>query len=447
MRILVIGSGGREHALASKLAAEPGVDYLLCAPGNPGIALSTPTETLDILDSDAVVQLIDRERIDLTVVGPEAPLGRGLADRLAAEGRLVFGPTRAAAQLETSKAFAKDFMQRHGVPTAHYRVCTGADEATAAIRSGEFGDALVVKADGLAGGKGVVVAPDRATAEAAVHAAMVDRSFGDAGARVVLEEMLTGPEVSFFVVADGADYVPLLSAQDHKRIFDNDEGPNTGGMGAFSPSPLMTPELQERVEREIVRPVLNGMASEGTPFRGFLYCGLMLTPDGPKVIEFNVRFGDPEAQVVMPLIDQPLAPILVAAAEGKLRLKAEATPSAVESGFLVHRSLGEGGSRMAVGVVLAAHGYPGDVRSGDVITGLDEVVRDCPHVRVFHAGVKQRGADLVTSGGRVLTVVATAGSFEIAIARAYEAASKIHFDGMQFRRDIGQKALGTRSDE
>ena len=431
MRILVIGSGAREHALAWKLGQEPGVDYLLCAPGNPGIATATTTEPLDILDTDAVVRLIERERIDLTVVGPEAPLGRGLADRLAAEGRLVFGPTRAAAQLETSKAFAKDFMQRHHVPTAHYRVCVTADEALAAIRSGEFGDALVVKADGLAGGKGVVVAPDRATAEAAVNAAMVDRSFGDAGARIVLEEMLTGPEVSFFVVADGEHYVPLLSAQDHKRIFDNDEGPNTGGMGAFAPSPLMTPALQERVEREIVMPVLSGMAAEGTPFCGFLYCGLMLTPDGPKVIEFNVRFGDPEAQVVLPLIEAPLAPILLAAAEGKLRLKPEATPAPVASGF----------NRMAVGVVLAAHGYPGDARSGDVITGLDDVTRDCPDVRVFHAGVKQSGADLVTAGGRVLTVVATAPAFEIAIARCYEAASKIHFDGMQLRRDIGQKAL------
>ena len=428
MRILVIGSGAREHALAWKLGQEPGVDYLLCAPGNPGIATSTAIAPLDIVDTDAVVRLIEHHRIDLTVVGPEAPLGRGLADRLAAEGRLVFGPTRAAAQLETSKAFAKDFMQRHRVPTAHYRVCVTAEEALSAIRSGEFGEALVVKADGLAGGKGVVVAPDRATAEAAVNAAMVDRSFGEAGARVVLEEMLTGPEVSFFVVADGGHYVPLLSAQDHKRIFDHDEGPNTGGMGAFSPSPLMTAALQARVEREIVKPVLDGMAAEGTAFRGFLYCGLMLTPDGPKVIEFNVRFGDPEAQVVLPLLTEPLAPMLTAAAEGRLREFESWTPDPESR-------------QVAVGVVLAAHGYPGDVRSGDVITGLDEVKRDCHGVMVFHAGVKQRGADLVTAGGRVLTVVATAPSFEIAIARAYEAASKIHFDGMQFRRDIGQKAL------
>ena len=428
MRILIIGSGGREHALAQTLGREPGVDYLLCAPGNPGMSVaSVTTEPLDILDTDAVVRLIVRERIDLTVVGPEAPLGLGLADRLAAEGRLVFGPTRAAAQLETSKAFAKHFMQRHHVPTAHYRVCTTAAAALAAIRSGEFGDALVVKADGLAGGKGVVVAPDRATAEAAVNAAMINRSFGDAGACVVLEEMLTGPEVSFFVVADGEHYVPLLSAQDHKRIFDHDEGPNTGGMGAFSPSPLMTVALQARVEREIVKPVLDGMAAEGTPFRGFLYCGLMLTADGPKVIEFNVRFGDPEAQVVLPLLAAPLAPLLTAAAEGRLSGSRFPDP---------------GPRRVSVGVVLAAHGYPGEVRSGDVITGLDEVKRDCHDVMVFHAGVKQRGADLVTAGGRVLTVVATAPSFAIAIARAYEAASKIHFNGVQFRRDIGQKALG-----
>jgi phosphoribosylamine--glycine ligase len=440
MRILVVGSGAREHALAWKLQQEPGVDHLICAPGNAGIARTCLSATLDALDTDAVIRFVEKERVDLTVVGPEAPLGRGLADRMAAEGRRVFGPAKAAAQLETSKAFAKDFMHRHAVPTARYRVCTSADAAIAAIRSGEFGDALVVKADGLAGGKGVVVAPDRATAESAVRSAMVDRSFGDAGARVVLEELLQGPEVSFFVIADGEHYVPLLSAQDHKRIFDNDMGPNTGGMGAFSPSPLMDAALHDRVEREIVRPVLRGMAAEGTPFRGFLYCGLMLTPD-PKVIEFNVRFGDPEAQVVLPLLDQPLAPILLAAAEGRLS-ESGARPALSEPGGRVEGSPEPGARRVSVGVVLAAHGYPGDVRSGDVITGLDDVARDCPDAMVFYAGVKARGEELVTAGGRVLTVVAAAPSFDIAIARAYEAASKIHFDGMQYRRDIGAKALG-----
>jgi phosphoribosylamine---glycine ligase len=415
MRILVLGSGAREHALAWKLSHEPNVTHVICAPGNAGIARTIPTAPVDVLDTDAVIRLADRERIDLTVVGPEAPLGNGLADRFEADGRRVFGPTRGAAQLETSKSFAKDFMQRHAVPTARYRVCTSAADALSAIRSGEFGDALVVKADGLAAGKGVVVAPDRATAEAAVEAAMIDRSFGDAGSRVVLEELLTGPEVSFFVVANGEQYVPLLSAQDHKRIFDDDQGPNTGGMGAFSPSPLINDALQSQIEKTIVQPVLKGMAAEGNSFRGFLYCGLMLTPDGPKVIEFNVRFGDPEAQVVLPLLGS-MSEMLDGAASGFSRT-------------------------VAVGVVLAAHGYPGEVRSGDVIHGLDDVTRDCRDVQIFFAGVKQKGNDLVTSGGRVLTVMATAPSYQIAIARAYEAASKIHFDGMQYRRDIGRKAL------
>jgi phosphoribosylamine--glycine ligase len=419
MRILVLGSGAREHAIAWKLSQEPNVTHVLCAPGNAGIARTIATTPIDILDTDAVIRLVDRERIDLTVVGPEAPLGNGLANRFESEGRKVFGPTKAAAQLETSKAFAKDFMARHRVPTARYRVCTSAADALTAIRAGEFGDALVVKADGLAAGKGVVVAPDRATAEAAVASAMIDKSFGDAGSRIVLEELLTGPEVSFFVVANGDSYVPLLSAQDHKRIFDDDQGPNTGGMGAFSPSPLMNGALQAQIEHTIVQPVLKGMAAEGNPFRGFLYCGLMLTPDGPKVIEFNVRFGDPEAQVVLPLLQEDLAELL-------LHNKRVSVLSA---------------ALVSVGIVLAAHGYPGDVRTGDVIHGLDEVARDCPDVQLFYAGVKQRGDDLVTSGGRVMTVMATAPSFEIAIARAYEAASKIKFDGMQYRRDIGRKAL------
>jgi len=429
MRILVLGSGAREHALAWKLHAEPGVNHVLCAPGNDGIARSLPTAPVDPLDASAVAALVKAARIDLTVVGAEAPLARGLADEFAAKGLRIFGPTRAAAQLETSKAFAKDFMARHGVPTARYRVCSAADAAIRAITDGEFGDALVVKADGLAAGKGVVVAPDRLAAIEAVRAAMLDRSFGEAGARVVLEELLTGPEVSYFVVADGEHHVPLLSAQDHKRIFDGDRGPNTGGMGAFAPSPLMTPALQARIEREIVGPVLRGMAAEGTPFRGFLYCGLMITGDGPKVIEFNARFGDPEAQAVLPLLDAPLAPLLWSAANGETltpsRTASSAPPAALAS----------------VAVVLAAQGYPGDVRAGDRIEGLDELSRACPDVLPFFAGVKARDAGLVTAGGRVMTLVARDATFKAAIARAYEATTLVRFDGMQYRRDIGKKAV------
>ena len=452
MKILVIGSGAREHALCWRLAGEAGVSEVIGAPGNAGLARSTRVTPVAAADPAAVLALAHAERPDLIVIGPEAPLAAGVVDRLQSEGLPVFGPTRAAAQLETSKAFAKDFMRRHRVPTARYRVCTAADEAQRAIRSGEFGDAMVVKADGLAAGKGVVVAADRATAEAAVIAAMRDRAFGDAGACVVIEELLTGPEVSFFVIADGERYAPLLSAQDHKRIFDGDEGPNTGGMGAFAPSPLVTAELQSRIEREIVQPVLRGMAAEGNQFRGFLYCGLMITDEGPKVIEFNVRFGDPEAQVVLPLLEAPLAPMLMAAADGALSgvgspfdsigLTSDVVQGRREPGV---GSRAAGGrpdpSQAAVGVVLAAHGYPGDVRSGDVIEGLDTLSQECPDALVFFAGVKATNESLVTSGGRVLTVVAREATFERAIAKAYEAASRVRFDGMQYRRDIGRKAL------
>lgn len=427
MRILVLGSGAREHALCWRLALDPGVDRVICAPGNAGIARTVDTQPVRPEHPDEVLALAARLDVDLTVVGPEAPLAAGVADRFAEAGRPLFGPTRLAARLETSKAFAKDFMARHDVPTARYRVPNSADEALAIVRREELGQAVVVKADGLAGGKGVVVAPDRETAEAAIRAAMLDRTFGEAGARVVLEECLTGPEVSFFVLADGERYQPLVSAQDHKRIFDDDRGPNTGGMGAFAPSPLVDEGLEARIAHEVVEPVLRGMASEGTPFRGFLYCGLMLTPQGPKVIEFNVRFGDPEAQVVLPLLDEPLAPVLLQAAQGRLPSAANRRPSKPSS--------------CAVGVVLAARGYPGEVETGHHIEGLDHLAHEYPDVLAFFAGVKAGDHGLVTAGGRVMTVVARAGSYESAIGRAYDAASRIRFEGMQYRRDIGRKAL------
>jgi len=467
MRILVLGSGAREHALCWRLALDPDVEDVWCAPGNAGIGRTVDLEPVQLNDADAVLALATRLKVDLTVVGPEAPLAAGVADRFAESRLPLFGPTRSAAQLETSKAFAKVFMSRHGVPTARYRVCHSAADAIDVVRRGELGEAVVVKADGLAAGKGVVVAPDAAAAEDAIRAAMLDRAFGEAGTRVVLEECLTGPEVSYFIVADGERYQPLVTAQDHKRIFDEDHGPNTGGMGAFAPSPLVDDQLQARIGRDIVEPVLRGMASEGTPFRGFLYCGLMLTSAGPKVIEFNVRFGDPEAQVVLPLIEQPLAPLLFAAASGQLRgqgagvrnqeseirdqgsgIRDQGSGSRDQGSGVSGQGTGIAGIRSAalrpdcaVGVVLAARGYPGEVEIGHRIEGLDHLGHEYPDVLAFFAGVKAVGSDLVTAGGRVMTLVARAASYEVAIARVYDAASRVRFEGMQYRRDIGRKAL------
>lgn len=427
MRILVVGSGAREHALCRRLAQDPGVDGVICAPGNAGIAREFRTVVVDPADPEAVLAVAEAEPVDLTVVGPEAPLAHGVADLFSARGRPIFGPRRLPAQLETSKAFAKDFMRRHRIPTARFEVCSDVREAIAVVRRGDLGPAPVVKADGLAAGKGVIVADTMAEAEAAILASMQERSFGDAGARVVLEERLAGPEISFFVLADGEHAVPLVVAQDHKRIFEDDAGPNTGGMGAFAPSPLVDAATENRILTSIVGPVLQGLIAEGMPYRGVLYCGLMLTADGPKVIEFNVRFGDPEAQVVLPMIAEPLTPILWAAATGvmrssRVRLRPEAH----------------------VGVVLAAAGYPGTVRTGDRVEGLERVAAECPDVQVFHGGVKSDGRELMTAGGRVLTVVARGATFAAAIERAYQAVELIHFDGMQFRRDIGRKALAAR---
>ncbi len=423
MRILIAGGGGREHALAWRLSRDPGVSDLVCAPGNPGIASVARLAAIDPADPGALLALAEREAIDLTVIGPELPLDRGVVDRFRDAGRRIFGPPRAAAQLECSKVFAKGFMARHGIPTARYRVCDSAAAARAVIASGEFGYPVVLKADGLAAGKGVVVAENAADAEGAIRAAMEDAQFGAAGARLVIEECLTGPEVSFFALCDGTRALPIASAQDHKRIFDGDKGPNTGGMGAFAPSPLVDEAMRARIMGEVVEPVLRGMRAEGTEYRGFLYCGLMLTCAGPKVIEYNVRFGDPEAQAVMPLVGGEWLPLLQAAAEGDLSGRRIALTGGV-----------------AVGVVLAAPGYPGPVTTGAAIAGLD-AASALDGVAVFHAGTSRRGDRVVTAGGRVLTVVATAADYRAAIDRAYEAVSLISFDGMQYRRDIGRKAL------
>jgi phosphoribosylamine--glycine ligase len=423
MRVLVIGGGAREHALVARLAADRDATELVCAPGNPGIARIARTAPIGPSDPAALLALADRERIDVTVVGPELPLSLGIADRFAGAGRTLFGPTAAAARLESSKAFAKAFMARHGVPTARFATCESLDAALGEVRSGRFGWPVVLKADGLAAGKGVVIAGDRAAAEAAVTAAMADRRFGDAGDRLVVEECLSGPEVSFFAVCDGQRAVPIGTAQDHKRIFDEDRGPNTGGMGAFAPSPLVDAALSARVMREIVGPTLSGMAAEGCPFRGFLYVGLMLTVEGPKVIEFNVRLGDPEAQVILPLVDEPLLPILVAAAMGTLS-----------------QSTVRVGPDRLVGVVLASRGYPESSSSGQRIEGL-EAAQATSGVAVYHAGTARQNGHIVTAGGRVLTVVGRGSDFADAIARAYAGVRKISFEGMQYRTDIGKKAL------
>jgi len=423
MRVFVIGAGAREHALCARLRNEPEVSEVICAPGNPGIAAVARLVHAKASDVDALLEIARRERVDFTIVGPELPLSLGIADRFAADHRSLFGPTAAAAQLESSKAFAKDFMARHHVPTARFQVCRTLDAARAVLGSGEFGWPVVLKADGLAAGKGVVLAPDLNAAAEAVTAFMQDRRFGDAGATVVIEECLAGPEVSFFVISDGRTALPIGTAQDHKRIFDDDRGPNTGGMGAFAPSPLIDDALSSRIMREIVNPVISGMAREGNPFIGFLYVGLMLTAQGPRVIEFNARLGDPETQVVLPLIAEPMLPLLTSAAAGRL-LRDRCAIS----------------SERLVGIVLASRGYPESSQAGCVISGLSAVDR-LTNVMVFHAGTALADGQIVTDGGRVLTVVGRGNTFGEAISAAYSGVKEIAFDGMQFRSDIGRKAL------
>ena len=423
MKILVIGSGAREHVLAWKLASETGVTEVLCTPGNAGIAGTARCLPADPADAQAMLALARREGVDLTVVGPELPLSRGVVDLFRKEGLEIVGPTQAAAALESSKAFAKAFMARHGVPTAGFLLCTSPEQALEAIAQGCLGLPLVVKADGLAAGKGVIIAETQEAAEAAIREVMQDRRFGAAGDTVVLEEFLSGQEASYFVLCVGTHAMPLGSAQDHKRIFDDDRGPNTGGMGAFSPSPLLTPAVEQQVLAEIVRPVLTGMAAEGHPFCGFLYVGLMLGAAGPKVVEFNVRFGDPEAQVVLPRLDEPLSTLLMAAARGTLPdrpARFSASPR--------------------VGVVLASRGYPERAAAGVPIDGLDRAAAT-PGAAVFHAATVEKDGRLLTAGGRVLTVVGEGPTFAAAIATAYDAVGAVRFEGMQYRTDIGRRAV------
>jgi phosphoribosylamine---glycine ligase len=422
-RVLVVGSGGREHALVWKLASERGVADIICAPGNAGISRVARCVAVDPADAHAVAALVRREEIDFTIVGPELPLSRGIADVFAAEGDLLLGPSQRAARLESSKVFAKDFMHRNGVPTARYRTCDSAAQAFAVLESGEFTFPVVLKADGLAAGKGVVISPDLEDARAQVHSMMVEKRFGQAGAHLVIEELLAGREASFFVLSDGARALPLGSAEDHKRAHDGDMGPNTGGMGAYAPSALFDVETEQRVMNKVVMPVLEGMRAEGSEFRGFLFVGLMLTADGPKVIEFNVRFGDPEAQVILPAIDDDMLDLLMGAAAGEMG--ADRLSSSTER---------------RVGVVLASGGYPDAYDTGKVIHGLD-AADAVSGVQVFHSGTSTRGTDIVTSGGRVLTVVAAGADYRQAIDRAYDAVERISFDGMHYRKDIGAKAL------
>ena len=427
MNVLVIGGGGREHALAWKLAQSPRVARVFVAPGNAGTARDEALANVPLTAIPDLVEFARREQVAFTVVGPEAPLAAGVVDAFRVAGLRIFGPTQAAAQLESSKDFAKAFMARHGLPTAQYRTFTDAHAAHAYVA--QRGAPIVVKADGLAAGKGVVVATTRAEADAAIDAMLVGNSMGDAGARVVIEDFLEGEEASFIVMVDGRHVLPLASSQDHKRLADGDAGPNTGGMGAYSPAPVVTPALHARIMREIVVPAVNGMAADGIPYTGFLYAGVMVGADGaPKVLEFNCRMGDPETQPIMARLKSDFVDLVEHAIDGTLDV-AEA----------------EWDRRAALGVVLAAAGYPDHPRKGDVIEGLDRVTPAAhPDVVVFHAGTTQADGRTVVSGGRVLCVTALGDSVRLAQRAAYAAVGDIRFAGMQFRTDIGHRAIARK---
>jgi phosphoribosylamine--glycine ligase len=427
MNVLVIGGGGREHALAWKLAASEKVQHVYVAPGNGGTALDKRLTDVAITDPQALADFAVANKVGLTVVGPEAPLSQGVVDIFRARGLRIFGPTQAAAQLESSKAFAKHFMQRHGIPTAAYATFSEAAEAHACID--RLGAPIVVKADGLAAGKGVVVAMTLDEAHEAVRFMLEDNTLGvvhnAGGARVVIEEFLQGEEASFIVLCDGKNVLPLATSQDHKRVGDGDTGPNTGGMGAYSPAPVVTPNVHARVMHEIIGPTIAGMAKDGIPFTGFLYAGLMISPDGQvKALEFNTRMGDPETQPIMMRLKSDLVEVMLHATDGTL--------DQVELQW---------DRRFALGVVMAAAGYPANPRKGDAISGLPADAAGTDDAMVFHAGTAQQGGQLVTSGGRVLCVTALGDSARAAQQRAYEVLHGIHFDGAVFRSDIGHRAI------
>ena len=423
MKILVIGNGGREHALAWRLAQGAKVQKVFVAPGNAGSALEEGLENVAITAIPELIAFAQREDIYMTVVGPEAPLAAGVVDAFRAAGLKIFGPTKAAAQLESSKDFAKRFMTRHNIPTAFFETFSDIAKAKAYVE--KHGAPIVVKADGLAAGKGVVVAMSKQEAFDAIDMMLSDNKLGDAGARVVVEEFLAGEEASFIVMVDGKNVLAMASSQDHKRLLDADLGPNTGGMGAYSPAPVVTPDVHARALREVIMPIVHGMESEGITFTGFLYAGLMVSPDGSiKVLEFNCRMGDPETQPIMMRLKSDFAVIVEHAIAGTLD-KVEA----------------EWDRRTALGVVMAAANYPDTPRAGDAITGLPKATDDA---HVFHAGTKMLDGKVVTSGGRVLCVVALGDMVKLAQKRAYEVAEHIHFDGAQMRHDIGYRAINRK---
>lgn len=423
MQILIVGSGGREHALAWKLRRSTRVREILCAPGNGGIEGEARCVPISPLDQAALLELVRQEHIDMVIVGPEAPLAAGLTDGLREHGIAVLGPSQAAARLESSKVFAKEFMARHGIASAPFTVHSQPREALSRVDADDTRYPLVIKADGLAAGKGVVVAWSRQEAREAIRLIMVERQFGAAGDRIVLEEFLEGTEASFIVFTDGDTILPAVAAQDHKAVFDYDKGPNTGGMGAYSTESILGPELQSSILDRIVRPVIDAMRAEGAPFQGILYTGLMLTAAGPRVLEFNVRMGDPEGQVILPRLTSDFAALCEALCLGRLK-----DYQAVWS------------KEAAVCVVLASKGYPGAYVKGKVISGLKMAEED-EHVVVFHSGTRREGETLLTDGGRVLGVTAVNLDLSSAVMSAYEAVNKICFEGMHYRRDIGAKGL------